>query len=215
MNRKQLLQGRKRIKTLDFSLLCLSLPLLKCVFLHLYCMSTLYLLYSGLSPVLARGGHAALRSGPGGMYVLLDGLWCYQQTLQSLQPHQGQYVHAVLMCFCAWEFGLNVCVVHSLSLRRATWWFVSSSTWDGRGIEKSPPPNAPSSNWSCRWTSGSVKERREREEPSSTACEFRYFCIFLFILASMHEKQQISEEVHLTLKKNLLICLIEDQGNKK
>lgn len=188
--------GKKRIKTLDFSLLCLSLPLLKCVFLHMYRMLTLCLLYSGLSSVLARGGHAALRSSPGGMYVLLNGLWCYQQTLQSLQPHQGQYLHAVLMCFCAWGFGLNVHVVCSHSLRRATWWFVSSSTWGGRGIEKCPPPSAPSSNWSCRWTSGSVKERRAREEPSSTACEFRYFCISLFILESMYEKQQIFVEEH-------------------
>lgn len=67
---------------------------------------------------------------------------------------------------------LNVRVVWCLSLRKATWWFVSSSTWAGRDIERFPPPNAPSSNWSCRSTSGSARERRVREEPSCTACEY-------------------------------------------
>lgn len=69
-----------------------------------------------------------------------------------------------------WRVCVCVCV---LSLRKVTWWSVSSSTWDGRGIGKSPPPSARSSNWSSRWTNGRRSVRRATDGRSYTACEYR------------------------------------------
>lgn len=79
--------------------------------------------------------------------------------------------NSCFVCFfsvCDWP---DKSTLRSLSRRKATWWFASSSTWDGRGTEKCPPPSVPSSSWSCRWTSGSARARRARAEPLCTACE--------------------------------------------
>lgn len=64
----------------------------------------LHWLCSGLSSVLAWRGNAALRSGPGGMHVLFNGLRRHKSTLQSLQPHQGEHKHFFLASLCFFVF---------------------------------------------------------------------------------------------------------------
>lgn len=90
-------------------------------------------LSSGLSPVLARRGHAALRSSAGGMYVLLNGLWCYQSPLQSVQPHQGEQENAVLRYRPLCSLFPCVAEKHLIALKR----MISAS---GRLPDGSPVP---------------------------------------------------------------------------
>lgn len=88
-----------------------------------------------------------------------------------------------------------MCVIWSFSLRKATWWSVSSSTWVGQDTGKSPPPNAPSSNWSCRLTSGSARGKKERGEPLCTACEYTACFFHLYGFISVRWKRAVCYSV--------------------